>query len=494
MKRLCLFLIPAFVSALFMAGCAQTQSTYPTPDSLDRRIQAVEHNLMGFVQIEGQSPYSIADRMAFYKVKGLSIAVIRNYQIDWAKGYGWADESAKIPVTTRTLFQAASISKSLNAVGVLKLAQEHKLYLKSDINNYLTNWKFPYDSMSKGKKITIAELLSHTGGLTVHGFPGYQRGLDLPNLEQILDGKPPANSPAVRSMAEPGLHSVYSGGGTVISEQIVTDITHEPYARYMENAVLRPMGMTSSSYDQPYTTVDSTLLATAYHDDGTEVPGKYHVYPEQAPAGLWTNPTDLARYVIETQLALEGRSQKVLDQAMTRLRLTPYLDPSAALGVFINDRNGTKYFQHGGANEGFRSQYYGSLEGGNGVIVMVNSDNGAIMNEVINSVAKVYNMPGLNTTHPRKVVAVDDTALLQSYTGKYDFGHGLGLTVTRVGKTLWGLAAGDNESYPLYAESPAKFFEIVAPWEIEFMSDGNGKIEKVILTQDKLKLEGHRVE
>jgi CubicO group peptidase (beta-lactamase class C family) len=492
MKFLSLFLISAFVAGFFTTGCAQTQPSYSTPDSLAQRIQAVENNLMGFVQIDGEPPYTIADRMAFYKVKGLSIAVIRNYRIDWAKGYGWADESAKIPVTTRTLFQAASISKSLNAVGVLKLAQEHKLDLNTDINAYLTSWKFPYDSLSKGKKITIAELLSHTGGLTVHGFQGYLPGTALPNLEQILDGKPPANNPPIRSMDEPGLHSVYSGGGTVISEQIVTDITHELYARYMEEAVLKPMGMTSSSFDQPFTTIDSTLLATGYHVDGRAVSGKYHVYPEQAPAGLWTNPTDLAKYVIETQLALEGRSQKVLDEAMTRLRLTPYHDPSAALGVFIEDRNGTKYFQHGGGNDGFRSQYYGSLEGGNGVIVMVNSDNSAIMNEVVNSVAEVYDMPGLNTTQLRKVVVVDDTALLQSYTGKYDFGHGRVMTVTRVGKALSSQPVGDSR-YPLYAESPAKFFVTVAPWEIEFINDGSGKIEKVILTQNSLKLEGHRV-
>ena len=144
------------------------------------KIQQVENGLTGRIQLEGDAPMNLHDRMNFYKIKGLSIAVIRNHKIIWAKGYGWADEEKKIPVTTKTLFQAASISKSLNAVGVLKLVQDKKLDLYSDINTYLTSWKFPYDSLSKGKKITVANLLSHTGGLTVHGFAGYEQGKTLP--------------------------------------------------------------------------------------------------------------------------------------------------------------------------------------------------------------------------------------------------------------------------------------------------------------------------
>ncbi len=164
-----------------------------------------------------------------------------------------------------------------------------------------------------------------------------------------------------------------------------------------------------------------------HYKAGKPIPGKYHIYPEQAAAGLWTNPTDLASYIIETQLALEGKSQKVLNQQMTRLRLTPYLDKSAALGVFITGGDSANYFQHGGANEGFRSQYFGSLEGGEGVVVMVNSDNGDILQEIINSVAKVYEMKGLSRTKVRKTIAVN-TGVLETYTGKYQLNPNLILT------------------------------------------------------------------
>ena len=329
--------------------------------------------------------------MKFYHANGVSIAVIKDYKIEWAKGYGWADNAQQRPVTTTTLFQAGSNSKSLNAVGILKLVQEGKLDLYSDINNYLKSWKFPYDSRSKGKKITIANLLSHTAGLTVHGFPGYEKGDTIPTLIQILNGQNPANTEAVHSMFEPSLRFKYSGGGTTISQLIVQDVTGQPYDVYMWDNVLKPMEMMYSFYTQPPSPDRQNLLATGYYNDGKAVKGNYHVYPEQAAAGLWTNAIDLANFVIETQLSLAGKSQKVLSKKMTELMLTPYIHKSAALGVFILNKKGTKYFSHGGVDEGFVSQYVGSFEGGNGVVVMTNTYNEALFKEIINSVATVYN-------------------------------------------------------------------------------------------------------
>src|SRR6201996_4172442 len=172
----------AFLLVLFFSSSCYSQSA-----STEDLIKQVENNLTGPILVEGDQPYTIAGQMAHYNIKGVSVAVIRNYKLEWAKGYGWADEALKIPVTAQTLFQAASISKSLNSVGVLKLVQDKKLDLYTDINTYLMSWKFPYDSLAKGKKITVANLLSHTAGLTVHGFGGYEKGQELPTLVQILD-------------------------------------------------------------------------------------------------------------------------------------------------------------------------------------------------------------------------------------------------------------------------------------------------------------------
>jgi CubicO group peptidase (beta-lactamase class C family) len=473
-------IISAFVLALQLNVKAQSIDGYP--DSVNAKIKQVENNIYPMIQLEGDKPMTIQERMKFQGIIGLSVAVIHNYKIEWAKAYGWADDSLKVPASINTLFQAASISKSLNAIGVLKLAQDKKIDLYTDVNTYLTSWKFPYDSLSKGKKLTIANLLSHTGGITVHGFEGYTPGKPIPTIIQVLNGVAPANSNPIRSMYEPGLKSEYSGGGITISQLIIMDVTNQPYNEYMYNNVLKPLGMVSSTYNQPPIGIPSQLLATGYRVNGKPIPGKHNTYPEQAAAGLWTNPTDLAKYIIETQLAYAGKSKKVLNQQFTQLRLTPYIDKSAALGVFIDDWGGIKYFEHSGANEGFRSLYYGSIAGGNGVVIMVNSDNSNIMGEVVNSVAQVYGFKGLNRTKIRKAIVVTD-AVLQSYTGEYQLAPGFTVTITRVGNQLIGKPTGQDE-VTLFPETQTKFFLKVVDAEVEFVKDEKGVITKFLLYQN----------
>ena len=176
------------VSILF----GQTNKNYSK--EIEEKITQVESNLIGAVQIENIPPvkWTLAERMKFYHANGISITVIKDYKIEWTKSYGWADSLEQRPVTAITRFQAGSNSKSLNAIGVLKLVQDGKVNLNEDINKYLKTWKFPYDTLSKDKKITVANLLSHTAGITIHGFPGYEIGDTIPTLTQILDGQKPA--------------------------------------------------------------------------------------------------------------------------------------------------------------------------------------------------------------------------------------------------------------------------------------------------------------
>ena len=349
--------------------------------SVNDKIKILENNLNYWDKSKTKKA-PLKERMAFYNANAVSIAVIKDYKIEWVKAYGFADVSEKRIATPETLFQAASISKSINSLGILKLVQEGKLGLDDDINNYLKTWKFPYDEISKGKKITIANLLSHKAGLSVHGFGGYEKGKELPTTIQILDGQKPSNSSAVRSVFEPGSKFEYSGGGTTISQLILENTTGERYEDYMLKNVLIPLGMNSSSYNQPPSKDKENLLATAY-ENGKEVRGKYHIYPEKAAAGLWTNPTDLAHYIIETQLSLSGKSNKILSKEMSKKRL------ENNFGVFLNDYQGTKYFIHDGKNEGFISVYIGSLEEGNGAVVMTNGSNMKLIFEIVNSIASL---------------------------------------------------------------------------------------------------------
>lgn len=453
--------------------CALSIATAQMPylKEVKEQIKQVENSLAGRFMVNGKT-YNILERMAFFKVKGLSIAVIQNYTVVWAKGYGWADEAEKRPVTTVTLFEPGSISKSLNAVGVLKLVQDKKLDLHTDINDYLRSWKFPYDSLSKGKKITMAHLLSHTAGLSVHGFPGYARNSKIPSLPEVLDGSEPANTTAVRTVFEPGLQFQYSGGGTTIAQLIVTDLTQQPYDQFMFDKVLKPMGMLNSSYSQPPSKEKLKNVATGYRADGAEVEMKFHVYPEQAAAGLWTTPTDLCRYIIETQLAYEGKSSQVLNQEMTRLRLTPYIDQSSALGVFIDNHNGFKYFQHDAGNEGFRGAYLGSMEGGDGIAIFVNSDNGNILPELLNSVASVYKWKGFDKPVSIAIKNIPDS-LSQKYVGVYLY-EGLIADVTKKPDGLYFWTGGQDAK--MYFTSDKDFINMEFLAEKSFLTDGQGNV------------------
>lgn len=441
------------------------------------QIKQVENNLFGRVQIAGEKPWNLADRMASYKIPGVSIAVIQNHKIIWAKGYGFANDSAKTPVTAQTLFQAGSISKSLNAVGVMRLVQQKKLNLDADINNYLTSWKFPYDSISKGKKITMANLLSHSAGINVHGFGGYEPGTPLPTIVQVLNGEKPANTPRIHSVTAPGSGYQYSGGGITVAQLMVMDVTHQPYADYMKKEVLKPLGMNGSTFAQPATDVDQKLLAIAYNEDEKPIRGNYHIYPEQAAAGLWTNPTDLAKYIIGMQLAYEGKSAKVLDTASVKQMFTVHAGSDAGLGVFISKPDSVFYFSHDGADAGFRARYVGSFEGGNGVVVMVNSNNDGVINELINSVAKVYGFKGLYHPNIKTLVPVS-AELLKTYTGKFLIGPPRTLTITESGGHLFAQAIGDIKR-ELYPQSVNRFFFRDLNYELEFNKDAEGKMHLI---------------
>ena len=469
MKRILLFTVLIIIICIQQSGGQNRKYSAET----EKRIEQVENNLAGWVLTGYDDRWTLEERMKKYNINGLSIAVVNNHQIEWARGYGFAGEKGRQRVTEKTLFQAASISKSLNSLGVLLLAQEDKLSLNQDINNYLSAWKFPYDSVSPGKVITLMQLLSHTAGLTVSGFPGYKNSDTLPSLVQILDGLPPANTGPVRSGFALGERFSYSGGGTTISQLIVTEVSGMAYDAFMQERVLNQLGMKESFFTQPPPESKKSLLATGYLPDGTEVEGKYHIYPEQAAAGLWTTPTDLCRYIIETQLSCNGKSSLVLSPEMTRLRLTPVKD-DAGLGVFVNSRvtGSYKYFNHNGGNEGFCCTAIGCMNEGKGVVIMTNThySNTAILEEIANSVATVYGWNDYYLPESKKVIETE-RSVLEKYAGRYDAGGRMVNFILADSGLQVSLA--DGPFLPVYFTAADEFF--IREWKgtLKFLSDEN---------------------
>lgn len=352
---------------------------------------------------QGFDGLTLAQLMERFRVPGLSVAVIKDYEIHWAKGYGVADVTAGVPVTTDTIFQAASISKPTAAMGVLRLVQDGKLALDADVNTFLKSWKLPASEHTHERPVTLRALLSHTSGLgDGFGFPGYHPKDPVPSIVQILNGEKPANTGKVLMERPPFTAFKYSGGGVTIVQLAVTDTTGHAFPELMKSLVLDPIGMKNSGFDQPLSAERDRMAARAHNGRGGAMDAKWHVYPELEAAGLWTTPSDLARLAIELQKALEGKSSRVLSASTAREMVTPVGVGDYGVGFGLRKMGEGWYFGHGGSNWGFQCDLIAHVRKGYGVAIMTNADSGgAILGEIRNRVAAAYNWDSLDKPVPR---------------------------------------------------------------------------------------------
>jgi len=404
------YLLP-FLAVVFLVQSCSTKS-----DSSINEITKAESNLIPPVYLEGDSTWTLEARMAHYGVPGVSIAVIKDNKIAWSKSYGIMDKESKQPVTHQTLFQAGSISKPVSAYAALRVVESGKIDLDTDVNTYLKSWHLPENEYTKNKKVALKHLLSHTGGLTVHGFLGYSPDLPVPTLLQVLNGEAPANSPSIRVDKVPEESFRYSGGGYSIMQQMLIDVEGKPFPALVNELVLTRLDMKHSTYDQPLQEVQLKLAATGYLPDGSMTKGKRHTYPEMAAAGLWTTAEDLALFAIDIQKTGKGESNKVLSQEMVTKMLTPFVAPFIGLGVFIEKYDNDVYFGHGGWDEGFSSQFTAHRDKGYGVVVLTNSNHPEFIEELIRSVAKTYAWDNFIPAYKKLEM---DTSLFSQIIGRY---------------------------------------------------------------------------
>lgn len=408
-----------YPTLLLIGALAACQTPRRTDDPAEFLRRHVETGLCNPVYIEGDSTWTIEDRMKHYGVHGMSIAVIDNFKIAWVKSYGVMDTATKLPVMDSTLFQAASISKPVFAMAALKLVEQGALQLEGDVNAQLTSWKVPENEFTATEKVTLKRLLGHVAGTTVHGFQGYRQNDTLPTLVQILNGEAPANSPPVVVDQKPGTAWRYSGGGYCVASQLILDVKGGTIPQHMRDLVLGPLGMSRSTYEQPLPASMAHNAASGYVPDGSMTVGKWHIYPEISPDGLWTTATDLARFVIDMQKTLATDSGKVLKRATARQMVEPIVEPQGGAGLMLIDKRGERYFEHGGWNEGFCGEIIGHVESGKGVVILINANQPDFMHEVVRSVMRAYDWPGIAA--PLKQVPVDSSTL-RTFVGRYRVG------------------------------------------------------------------------
>ena len=415
-------------------------------------------------------------QMAQRNVRGLSLAIIKDGKIAAARAYGVVDDVSKAPVTTATLFQAGSISKPVAALGALHLVEKGTLPLDTDVNATLTSWKVPENKFTTTEKVTLRRLLSHTAGLTVHGFPGYDVSAPMPTVVQVLDGATPANTAPVRVDTTPGAIWRYSGGGFTVAQQLVADVTRQPFAAYMQTTVLGPIGMTSSSFEQPLPSARASLTATGYYADGSPVRGRWHLYPEMAAAGLWTTPTDLAKFAIEIQETLAGRGHGVVSQATARQYVTEQKN-GYALGVGVYGVNPTMRFGHGGRDEGFDALLDAGVGTGDGVVVMINAnDNSPMKNRIRDYVSRAWGFAGMPANRPAPAATVAariDASRLAAYAGYYElFENNMVALGARPAGGAMQVLVDARPAEDLLAMDSVRFGSSDRPFRIAFTTEG----------------------
>ena len=454
-------LMIAFLAMLSYSCVTEKKTKEPA------EVAIIENGLLAAVQIEGEplTTYSLEERMAFFNVPGISIAVVKDGRLHWAKGYGVANTETGTRVDINTMFQAGSISKPIAALAALKLVETGKVDLDTDVNEYLTDWKVPDSEFTTDEKVTLRRLLTHTAGTTVHGFPGYMEKDSFPSIKDVLNGK--GNTDKIIVDTTPGSNWRYSGGGYTIMEKVVEDVSGMPLEVFAMKEIFEPVGMENSTYDQPLSENYHSNASAAYNGDGEIIEGYWHNYPEQAAAGLWTTPSDLAIYCMEIQDIVAGKEDGILSRDMVNKMLTKHQN-DWGLGPALQKEGDSLLFGHGGKNAGFTNNFYAFARQKNAAIIMTNADQGGnLIGEIFRAISKQYNW---NVNEYKLVKAIEmPLTNLELLAGSYKIGDYKVDMEIREG-TLTAVHPGSPKGTGLIPVDTLKFVDGLSGSELQFQT------------------------
>ncbi|MEO0337756.1 MAG: serine hydrolase domain-containing protein [Bacteroidota bacterium] len=463
---------------LVLAICSCDPEGWQYPEGVREDILAFEENLTSSVQFKGDpvEKYTLGERMEKYNVPGISIAVVKDGKIYWALGYGIANTETGAYVDENTLFQAGSISKPIAALAALKLVQEGKMDLDENINSYLSSWKLTENEFTAQQPVTLRGLLTHSAGVSVHGFPGYSQEDDFPTDIQVLNGK--GNTDPILVDTTPRTFFRYSGGGYTIMERAVEDVSGQSFTNYLAENVLEPLQMDRSTYQQPIDKNSWENISAAYRGDGSLYEGWWHNYPEQAAAGLWTTPTDLAKYILAMQANIQKDEANVLNKSTTEMMFTQ--DKFGyGLGPGMNHAGDSLMFGHGGKNAGFTNNLQAWVHRGDGLVVMTSADQGgALIREVERAIGEVY---GWSINQPRELEALEvPEDYLEQFLGKYTWPEASLDVVLVIKKGILHVdVPSQGGSYPLRFIDSLETVDLIDFDRISFQKDESGKVVSV---------------
>jgi CubicO group peptidase (beta-lactamase class C family) len=439
-----------------------------------------------FTNVRDTPPVSVEVAMARHRVPGCAVAVIADGELAWTASYGVVGEGETVAVGEDTIFQACSISKPIAAVMALRLVQQGRLDLDEDVNAYLRDWRVPSNGDWQ-PRITLRQLLSHSAGLTSCWYPGYRRDAPLPTLLQTLRGESPANTPAVFATNLPGVQMRYSGSHYSVVQQLLVEVSGQPFESLAREMIFAPLGMAHSGYETDFPERHGGTTALGHDAGGARIAGDWRVLPESAGAGLWTTPADLARLTVAVTKAWAGQSSALLDRALARQMLTPQVG-GRGLGWALAELGPTLRFAHGGSNIGYKCQLLAYPEFGLGAVVMTNADEGsALIREIMEAVAREHDWPDLHTgLLPGQAQALEP-AVVSTYAGTYGDAAALSVAIVADGGRLL-LTAPGQPPLALRSEGAGRFTAEALNVEVVFeigtsIKDRSGEVVGLILRQ-----------
>lgn len=404
-----------------LSACAATGASKPAGSDDRTRIATLEHGLRPMVIEPGQPlpHWTMAERMAHYKVPGVAVAILRNGEVTQVMGYGVREAGTNDKVDGDTLFSSGSVSKVATAATVLRLVDQGKLGLDVDVDTYLRRWHLPEaPQITHGRKPTLRMLMSHTSGLGQHGFKDYAPGVPLPTIVQTLEGQPPAQNKPVRFEYEPGTKAQYSGGGTTVTQLVLEDVTGKPFGELAQTLVFEPLHMTRANFENPLSASRGNI-AKAHDREGkaAAAPLGWQSMPELAASGLWTSARDLGTLTAALIKSYRGEST-FLSRGIATEMMTEVARAGRGLGPGLEGAGASRIFHHGGSNDSYKAWIEGNLVTGDGIVVLTNGANGIDLGqEIRNAAADAF---GWTINPPIRTIALDyANPRYRDYEGEY---------------------------------------------------------------------------
>jgi|GEM_PF-652047 len=432
--------LPILISLLLLTGLC-----YGKPDA---DIARVEENLLPFNIIEGESAYRLQDRMTHYRVPGLSVAVIENFEVKWVAHYGVREAGTDHAVDGETRFCVGSLSKAMTSACILSLVEQGLIDLNGDVNPQLQSWQIPANEFTVQAPVTPLLLMNHSAGLPRRA-PFVFTADNLPTPLQLVTGQPPSRSGPLQVVHTPGTRFLYSNGGFTVLQILAEDVTGLPFDQAVRKQVFAPLSLERATFTTPLPASVMEVAASGHNRDGQGYSAEPVWLAHTAAGGLWITAEDYARFVVEVQKSALGRSNKLFSPELAREMISPHASEQYGLGVFLYEGNGIEpYFSHIGDGAGFVGGFASHRIQGFGAVVLTNGVNGInLCREILRSVGRVYDWPGYLPA-PRRAspLTAED---LDRYSGRYLLGLDTVVSLVGEGGNL-SIEADDLPGFKLY--------------------------------------------